>query len=161
MAKFKYEFRTPSGDTRTGSIDAPDQANARQRLREQKINPTNLTEAGGFNLKMPDIAFFKPKVITKDLVIFTRQFATMIDSGLPLVQCLDILSKQTENPTLRGQLVTVKEKVESGSTFGDSLKGFPDSFDDLYVNLVSAGEVGGMLDTIMNRLAAYLERTKS
>lgn len=160
MATFKYEFRTPGGDVRTGSIEAPDQANARQRLRDQKINPTNLTESKGFNIQFPPIGFLKPKVITKDLVIFTRQFATMIDSGLPLVQCLDILSKQSENPTLRSQLSTVKEKVESGSTFGESLKGFPDTFDDLYVNLVAAGEVGGMLDTIMNRLAAYLEKNE-
>jgi len=160
MAKFNYEFRTPGGDVRTGSIEAPDQANARQRLRDQKINPTNLTEDKGIQIKLPQLAFFKPKVITKDLVIFTRQFATMIDSGLPLVQCLDILSKQSENPTLREQLLAVKEKVESGSTFGEALKGYPDSFDDLYVNLVAAGEVGGMLDTIMNRLAAYLEKNE-
>jgi type IV pilus assembly protein PilC len=161
MAKFNYEFRTSGGDVRTGSIDAPDQANARQRLREQKINPTSLTEAkGGIQINIPSFNFFKPKIVTKDLVIFTRQFATMIDSGLPLVQCLDILSKQSENVTLRSQLAVVKEKVESGSTFGESLKAFPNTFDDLYTNLVSAGEVGGMLDTIMNRLAAYLEKSE-
>lgn len=110
----------------------------------------------GFKFKTPD--FFLPKVQTRDLVIFTRQFATMIDSGLPLVQCLDIQSKQAENLTLRAQLVTIKEKVESGSTFGEALKTYPNTFDDLFVNLVAAGEVGGMLDSIMTRLAAYLEK---
>lgn len=159
MAMFKYEYRTAAGETRNGQIEAPDQNSAKQRLREMKISPTSINESkGGISLNMPMPDFLKPSVSNKDLVIFTRQFATMIDSGLPLVQCLDILSKQTENPTLRSQLLTVKEKVESGSTFGDALKGYPDSFDDLYVNLVAAGEVGGMLDTIMNRLAAYLEK---
>ena len=161
MAMFKYEYRTAAGETRNGQIEAPDQNSAKQRLREMKISPTSINESkGGLGFKMPTPAFLKPSVSTKDLVIFTRQFATMIDSGLPLVQCLDILSKQTENPTLREQLLTVKEKVESGSTFGDALKGYPDTFDDLYVNLIAAGEVGGMLDTIMNRLAAYLEKNE-
>lgn len=160
MATFNYEYKTSGGETRTGKLEAADPQAARARLREQRINPTTLTESKGFSLNIPMPAFLKPKVSTRDLVIFTRQFATMIDSGLPLVQCLDIQSKQAENPTLRTQLTVVKEKVESGSTFGESLKGFPDTFDDLYVNLVAAGEVGGMLDTIMNRLAAYLEKNQ-
>ena len=163
MAVFKYEFKTPAGETRSGQIEAADPNTARQRLREMRINPTTLNEAkSGLNmeLKLPQLAFLKPGIQTRDLVIFTRQFATMIDSGLPLVQCLDIQSKQAENPTLRQQLGVVKEKVESGATFGEALKSFPDTFDDLYVNLVAAGEVGGMLDTIMNRLAAYLEKSQ-
>ncbi len=160
MATFNYEYKTSGGETRTGKLDAPDPQAARARLREQRINPTTLTESKGFSLNIPMPGFLKPKVSTRDLVIFTRQFATMIDSGLPLVQCLDIQAKQAENPTMRTQLAIVKEKVESGSTFGESLKGFPETFDDLYVNLVAAGEVGGMLDTIMNRLAAYLEKNQ-
>jgi type IV pilus assembly protein PilC len=94
----------------------------------------------------------------KDLVVFTRQFATMIDSGLPLVQCLDILAGQQENRTFKGILYKVKEDVESGSTFADALGKHPKAFDSLYVNLVAAGEVGGILDTILNRLAAYIEK---
>jgi type IV pilus assembly protein PilC len=107
------------------------------------------------NLKIPG---FEPKVTTKDLVVFTRQFATMIDAGLPLVQCLDILSKQQENKTFKRNLTQVKEDVESGSTFADALKKHPNAFDTLYVNLVAAGEIGGILDTILNRLAAYIEK---
>jgi type IV pilus assembly protein PilC len=103
-------------------------------------------------------SFMKPKILNKDLVIFTRQFATMIDSGLPLVQCLEIQAAQAPNPTLREQLAVVKESVESGVTFADSLKKFPDTFDELFRNLVAAGEIGGILDTILNRLAVFLEK---
>jgi type IV pilus assembly protein PilC len=98
------------------------------------------------------------KVDTKDLVVFTRQFATMIDSGLPLVQCLDILASQQENKSFRAALYKIKEDVESGSTFADALGKHPKIFDQLYVNLIAAGEVGGILDTILNRLAAYIEK---
>ena len=160
MAVFKYEGRTANGETRNGTIEAKDQAAARARLREQRITAQTLTESKGLNapFKMP--AIFAPSITTRDLVIFTRQFATMIDSGLPLVQCLDIQSTQAENPTLRDQLKVIKDKVESGSTFAEALKTYPNTFDDLFVNLVAAGEVGGMLDTIMNRLAAYLEKNQ-
>jgi len=160
MAVFKYEGRTASGETRSGSIEAKDQASARASLREQRITAQTLTEAKGMSapFKMP--AIFDPAITTRDLVIFTRQFATMIDSGLPLVQCLDIQSSQAENPTLRNQLKVIKDKVESGSTFAEALKTYPKTFDDLFVNLVAAGEVGGMLDTIMNRLAQYLEKSQ-
>jgi len=100
----------------------------------------------------------KPGVTTKDLVIFTRQFATMIDAGLPLVQCLEIQASQAPNHTLREELTVVKESVEGGSTFADALKRFPKTFDELFCNLVAAGEVGGILDTILNRLASFLEK---
>jgi type IV pilus assembly protein PilC len=164
MAVFKYEGRTASGEAKKGVVEAADQGAARQRLREMRINPTSLAESKGglgatqINIPMP--AFLKPGIKIRDLVIFTRQFATMIDSGLPLVQCLDIQASQAENPTLRDQLKVVKERVESGSTFAEALKAYPNTFDDLYVNLVAAGEVGGMLDSIMTRLAAYLEKNQ-
>jgi type IV pilus assembly protein PilC len=164
MATFQYEARTSTGEVRKGQVEAADQNAARQRLvKEMKLQPTSVAPAkAGMQLQinLPTPAFLKPKVKLRDLVIFSRQFATMIDSGLPLVQCLEILSKQAENPTLREQLVVIKEKVESGNTFAESLKSFPATFDNLYVNLVAAGEVGGMLDTIMNRLAAYLEKNQ-
>jgi type IV pilus assembly protein PilC len=102
--------------------------------------------------------FGRGKVDMKDLVVFTRQFATMIDSGLPLVQCLDILAGQQENKTFKDILFKVKESVEGGSTFADSLAKHPKAFDELFVNMVAAGEVGGILDTILNRLAAYIEK---
>ncbi len=163
MAVFKYEGRSATGEAKKGTVEAADQNAARQRLREMRIQATSLSESkglGSIQIKIPTPAFLKPSVTLRDLVIFSRQFATMIDSGLPLVQCLDILSTQAENATLRDQLKVIKEKVESGSTFAEALKTFPGTFDDLYVNLVAAGEVGGMLDTIMNRLAAYLEKNQ-
>lgn len=162
MPVFAYEGRTSSGETRKGEIEASDVDAARSRLRQMQISPSSVKVKGGFfsggeiNIPMPD--FMKPKVTTKDLVVFTRQFATMIDSGLPLVQCLDIQSQQAPNPTFRDELKVIKDAVESGSTFADALKKFPKTFDELFQNLVAAGEVGGILDTILNRLAAYLEK---
>jgi len=102
--------------------------------------------------------FLAPKVTIKDLVVFTRQFAVMVDAGLPLVQCLQILRDQQENPTMKKVLHEVKHDVESGSTFAEALGKHPKVFDDLFVNLVAAGEVGGILDTILNRLAVQLEK---
>ncbi len=162
MAVFKYEGRTAGGETKSGTIDAADQNQARARLKEMRIQATSIAETSAFNreIKITLPAFMQPAVALRDVVIFSRQFATMIDSGLPLVQCLDILCNQAENPTMRTQLRVVKERVESGSTFAEALKTYPNTFDDLYVNLVAAGEVGGMLDTIMNRLAAYLEKNQ-
>jgi len=159
MPVFAYEGRTSAGDVRKGEIEAPSQDAARNLLRQRQIQATSVKPKGGLGsieIKMP--AFLEPKVGTKDLVIFTRQFATMIDSGLPLVQCLDIQSKQAPNPSFRKQLTVIKESVESGSTFADALGKFPDTFDDLFRNMVAAGEVGGILDTILNRLAQYLEK---
>lgn len=163
MAVFVYEGKTAGGEVKKGKVNAPSPEAARQRLKEMKISPSSLAESDSMldrEIKIPLPAFMKPGVKLRDLVIFSRQFATMIDSGLPLVQCLDILSTQSENPTFKDQLKVIKEKVESGSTFADALKTYPATFDDLYVNLVAAGEVGGMLDTIMNRVAAYLEKNQ-
>lgn len=163
MAVFAYEGRTSSGEVRKGEIEAANADAARSLLRQRQISATSVKAKGGLgsieiNLKMP--AFLKPGVTTKDLVIFVRQFATMIDSGLPLVQCLDIQSKQAPNETFRDQLSRIKEQVESGSTFADALKQYPGTFDELFRNMVAAGEVGGILDTILNRLAAYLEKAE-
>ncbi len=158
MGKFKWEGTTKSGQTMKGEMEAPNTEAVQSQLRRQGIAPGNIKEAGkglDMELKIPG---FEPKVTTKDIVVFTRQFATMIDAGLPLVQCLDILSKQQENKTFKANLTQVKEDVESGSTFADALKKHPKAFDTLYVNLVAAGEIGGILDTILNRLAAYIEK---
>ncbi len=114
-----------------------------------KIKPKDISEYIGF-LKQP--------IKTKELVIFTRQFATMIDAGLPLVQCLKILGDQQENPTFKKVIEEVRSDVEQGSTFADALFKHPKPFDALFCNLVAAGEIGGILDTILNRLAAYLEK---
>ena len=159
MPVFAYEGRSSSGEVRKGEIEAASPDAARSLLRQRQISATSVKAKGGLGaieIKMPD--FLAPNVTTKDLVIFTRQFATMIDSGLPLVQCLDIQSKQAPNVTFRKQLISIKESVESGTTFADALGKYPDTFDDLFRNMIAAGEVGGILDTILNRLAAYLEK---
>jgi len=156
---FAYEGKTASGETRKGEVEAASKQAARDRLRSMNIKATSVKPKGGLGaIDIPTPDFLKPKVATKDLVIFTRQFATMIDSGLPLVQCLDIQSKQAPNPTFREELAAIKEQVESGSTFADALRKFPNTFDELFRNMIAAGEVGGILDTILNRLAQYLEK---
>jgi type IV pilus assembly protein PilC len=160
MPVFAYEGRGAAGEVKKGDIEAADIEAARARLRLMKIQATSVAPKGGFNLTLPQFDFLKPRVTTKDLVIFVRQFATMIDSGLPLVQCLDIQSKQAGNPTLREQLVEIKAAVESGTTFAEALKKFPKTFDPLFRNLIAAGEIGGILDTILNRLAVFMEKNE-
>ena len=158
MSKFAWEGVTRSGQSMKGEMEAPTQEAVQAQLRRQGIQPGKIKLRGkglDMEIKIPGM---EPKISTKDLVVFTRQFATMIDAGLPLVQCLDILGKQQDNKTFKKILLKVKEDVESGSTFADALKKHPKAFDELYVNLVAAGEVGGILDTILNRLAAYIEK---
>ena len=156
MPRFVWEGRTRGGGTMNGELDAPSEAFVVAQLRRQQIVPVRIkAKARDLSIKLPG---FQKKVTRKDLAIFTRQFATMIDAGLPLVQCLDILGEQQEHDTFKKIILKVKEDVESGSTFADALKKHPKTFDELYVNLVAAGEVGGILDTILARLAAYIEK---
>ncbi len=158
MPKFAWVGKARNGDIQKGEMEANNEAMVIAQLRKQGLMPSTVKEKGkglDVELKIPG---FKQKVTTKDLVVFTRQFATMIDAGLPLVQCLDILARQQENKTFKEVLQKVKEDVESGSTFADALKKHPKVFDELFVNLVAAGEIGGILDTILNRLAAYIEK---
>ncbi|OEU48164.1 MAG: pilus assembly protein PilC [Desulfuromonadales bacterium C00003096] len=160
MAKFAWEGKTRSGQAQKGEMEAPNEAAVTATLRRQGVMPGKIKVAGkGFDMEIK-LPGFGGKVTTKDLVIFTRQFATMIDAGLPLVQCLEILGRQQDKKIFKDMLVQVKESVESGSTFADALKRHPKAFDNLFVNLVAAGEVGGILDTILNRLAAYLEKAQ-
>lgn len=157
MPKFAWEGKTRTGAVQKGVTDAQDAASVEAQLKKAGLLNVSVKEEGkGVQIKLPK--FGGGSIDTKDLVIFTRQFATMIDSGLPLVQCLDILSSQQEKPVFKDILVKVKESVESGSTFADALAKHPKAFDQLYVNLVAAGEIGGILDTILNRLAAYIEK---
>jgi type IV pilus assembly protein PilC len=157
MAKYSWEARSRTGALQKGVMEANTKALVEAQLKKFGFTSISVKEEGkGLQLKIPGLG--AKKVETKDLVIFTRQFATMIDSGLPLVQCLEILSSQQENKTFKEVLLKVKENVESGSTFADALGKHPKIFDQLYVNLVAAGEVGGILDTILNRLAAYIEK---
>jgi type IV pilus assembly protein PilC len=155
---FAWEGRSKSGELKRGEMEAADADAVNARLRQMQISPTKVKKkSADFNLnsiRLPGIG----GVTQKDLVIFTRQFSTMIDAGLPLVQCLDILSSQADNAVFRDCLLKVKGKVEQGSTFADALKDHPKVFDELYVQLVAAGEIGGILDTILNRLAQYIEK---
>lgn len=158
MATFAYVGRTRSGAVKKGELSAKTRDEAVDQLRKQSVVVTSLEEkkggAGGFNVNIS----FGSGLTDKDLVVFTRQFGTMINAGLPLVQCLEILSTQSENKVLRETIGEVKTHVEAGSTFSDALRRYPKVFDDLYVNLVHAGEVGGLLDTILTRLAKYIEK---
>jgi len=156
MAKYMWEGKTRVGGTMTGEIEAPNEAFVIAQLRRQQIVPVKVkTKPRDLRIALP---WQRGKVSKKELAVFTRQFATMIDAGLPLVQCLDILGMQQENAGFKKVILRVKEDVESGSTFADALGKHPRVFDDLFVNLVSAGEVGGILDTILARLAAYIEK---
>src|SRR5450755_2099462 len=140
------------GLERAGEMQAADADAVQGRLRQMGINPTRVKK------KPLAINISFGGVPRKSLIIFTRQLATMIDAGLPLVQCLDILHTQQDNPTFKKTLREVKAKVESGSTFADALRDHPKVFDELYRELVAAGEVGGILDTILNRLTVYIEK---
>jgi type IV pilus assembly protein PilC len=160
MAIFVWEGKNPQGKKVSGEIEAKDSQAAFNLLRAQRIAPdTRSIREKGKGLEMEiKIPGFGPKVKSKDVVIFTRQFATMIDAGLPLVQGLDILGKQHDNKAFRKVLLGVKEVVENGGTFADGLAKFPKAFDDLYVNMVTAGENGGILDIILERLSVHMEK---
>ena len=151
---FIWEGKTRQGAVQKGELAANSKEDVMALLRKQNIQPINVTAKP----KQITISFGAPKVTAKDIVIFTRQLATMIDAGLPLVQCLDILGQQTGSVALAKVVVQVRQDVEGGATFADSLKKHPKVFDNLYCNMVAAGEAGGILDTILQRLAAYMEK---
>jgi len=140
------------GEMRKGTMEADTEAAVHARLRAQQLNPTKVSKKFSMNFQLGS------GVDSKDLVKFIRQFATMIDAGLPLVQCLEILANQEPNKYFQGVLRDIKSTVEQGATFSDALRRHPKIFDDLFTNLVQAGEVGGILDTILNRLAVYIEK---
>ncbi len=154
MPVFAYAGKAKGGKSVTADIEAADRTAAIDQLRSQGVTVTNIEE------KKKKAAFGEKKqnVSDKDIVIFTRQFATMIGAGLPLVQCLEILSSQCDNKTFGKLIGVVKMDVESGTTFADALKKHPKVFSGLYANMVQAGEIGGALDTTLIRLAAQLEK---
>jgi type IV pilus assembly protein PilC len=157
MARFAWEGKNRTGGSVTGEMEAPSEAFVLAQLRREQIAPIRIRKKGAeFAINLPFRG--EKKVTQKELAIFTRQFATMIDAGLPLVQCLDILGQQQENASFKKVILKVKEDVESGSTFADALIKHPKVFDALFVNLVAAGEVGGILDTILSRLAEHIEK---
>src|SRR5713101_929459 len=151
MAVFVYQGRTASG-VQNGEIEAPDRSSAVGELRRRAILVTKIAE------KTAPKMSFKFGGKDKEMAIFTRQFSTMIDAGLPLVQCLNILAEQSESKTLRSVTGQVARHVEGGSTLADALRRHPRTFDDLFTNLVEVGEAGGILDVVLQRLAAYIEK---
>ncbi len=156
MPIYNWNAKNRGGDKKSGEIEASSPEAVSLHLKNMGLIPDKVKE------KPKDLAeifpFLAPQVTINDLVIFTRQFAVMVDAGLPLVQCLQILTDQQANITFKLVLRQVRSDVESGSTFADALAKHPKVFDDLFVNLVAAGEVGGILDTILNRLAVQLEK---
>jgi type IV pilus assembly protein PilC len=156
MPVFLWEGQTRKGEKKKGEIEAANEAALRGILRRQgltsitvKQKPKNLSEY---------LPFLKQKVKEKEVVIFARIFATMINAGLPLIQCLDLLAQQEQNKTFAQIITAIKEDIEGGSTLSDALKKYPKVFDDLFVNLVAAGESGGILDVILQRLSNYMEK---
>lgn len=155
---YTWVAETKKGRKLKGEIEAASEQIAQAQLKKRNLKilklkpkPKDLFE---------NISFMQPKVTNKDIVIFTRQFSTMIDAGLPLVQGLNILAEQAENPTFRNILKQITKDVEGGSTLAEAMKKHPKVFDDLFVNLIAAGEVGGILDTILQRLATFIEKAE-
>jgi type IV pilus assembly protein PilC len=154
MPVFTYKGTNRAGTSVAGEMNASNKAELQTLLRRQQINPTRMSEKGKeFNLPT-----FGGGVDAKELAIFTRQFSVMIDAGLPLVQCLEILASQQENKTFQKVLAGTRASVEGGSTLSTAMKQYPKVFDALYTNMVEAGETGGILDTILQRLSAYIEK---
>ena len=156
MPIFLYKGRNRQGKEVTGEIDKENEGAVRNELRKQAIVPIKIKKKPiEINISIPG---FKKKAKLKDVVVLTRQFSTMVDAGLPIVQILEILGDQTENPVIAQAIKDIKVSVESGSTYADGLRKFPLIFDEIYVHMVEAGETGGILDTILSRLAVYIER---
>ncbi|MEK6537955.1 MAG: type II secretion system F family protein, partial [Nitrospirota bacterium] len=155
METYVWSGKTRDGKRQKGELAAKNKDEVISIMRKQNIMITSVTtRSKKLSIKLP----FGSKVGDKDIAVFTRQFATMIDAGLPLVQCLDILSKQADNKTFASAINEIRQDVEAGSTYADALKKHPAVFGDLYVNMVAAGELGGILDTILNRLSKYIEK---
>ncbi len=158
MPVYVWKGRDSRSGLAQGEMQAENEAAVIEALRRRNIIVSSVRPKPK-ELKMP--GFFQPKVASKDLAIFTRQFATMINAGLPLVQCLEIQAAQQENPTFKKVIDQVKTDVEGGSTLAEALKRQKQVFSDLYINMAAAGEAGGILDNILLRLAVYLEKAEA
>ncbi len=160
MPTFVWEGKTAQGRAMKGELEAPNLEAVVTVLRHRRIRPipNRIREKGKGLEKEITIPGFGEKVKTKDLSIFTRQFATMIDAGLPIVQCLDILGEQSESKLLRNTVRTIRQDVEGGATLADALRKHPKIFDALYINMVEAGEAGSVLNTVLNRIALFIEK---
>ena len=157
MPVYLWKGKDRHNKTRKGEMDVPSEDVVRSELARRKITSATIKKKPKDLFE--NVSFMQPKVKGSDIIIFCRQFSTMIDAGLPIIQCLDILYAQNDNKTFKKMLKDVKSNVESGQTLAEALKKYPKQFDDLFVNMISAGEAGGILDMILRRLSAYLEKT--
>ncbi|MGB3213077.1 MAG: type II secretion system F family protein [Desulforhopalus sp.] len=157
MPVYVWKGKNSYGEKRKGEVEAVDLAGAQAQVKRLRISNPVVKEKPKDLLE--NVAFFKPKVTGKDIVIFTRQLSTMINAGLPLVQGIEILEKQQSNPTFKNALGEIRQDVEAGSTLADSMRKKPKIFDNLFTNMIEAGETGGILDTILGRLATFMEKS--
>ena len=157
MPVYLWKGKDRHNKTRKGEMDVPSEDVVRSELARRKITSATIKKKPKDLFE--NVSFMQPKVKGSDIIIFCRQFSTMIDAGLPIIQCLDILYAQNDNKTFKKMLKDVKSNVESGQTLAEALKKYPKQFDDLFVNMISAGEAGGILDMILRRLSAYLEKS--
>ena len=155
MPVFTYSGTDAAGKKVAAEIIAPNKQVAKAQLAKQRVNVSSMKEKGK-EFSLP--TFGSSKVPTKDIAIFFRQFSVMIDAGLPLVQCLEILGANQENPTFQKALTGIRQTVEGGATLSNAMRGYPKIFDDLTVNMIEAGETGGILDTILVRISTYVEK---
>jgi type IV pilus assembly protein PilC len=156
MPVYQWVGKNRLNKQQKGEMEAASEEAVRASLARQRIMPTRIKPKPKDLLG--NIKFLQPPVKESDIILFARQFSTMIDAGLPIIQCLDILYSQQSNATFKKMLKEVKESVEGGATLAEALKKFPKQFDDLFVNMIAAGEAGGILDAILRRLAAYMEK---
>lgn len=156
MPVFQWKGKNRRNEIKKGEMDAPDEQTVKANLTRLRITPTKIKHKPKDLFE--NISFLQPKVKQSDIIIFCRQFSTMIDAGLPIIQCLEILYSQQENKTFKNILRNIKESVEGGETLAEALKKYPKQFDDLFVNMITAGEAGGILDTILRRLSLYMEK---
>ena len=172
MPKYQYTALDHKGDQKTGTLEANSEAEAMESIRAHGLYPTQIVEAGKGKIQQTPAAKKKAKggkkqkgrlggrIKAKALMIFTRQLATLIDAGLPLLQSLNVLAKQEANPNLRVTIEALGDSVQGGSTFSEALAQHPKIFDRLFVNMVKAGELGGVLEVVLNRLAEYQEKAQ-
>ena len=156
MPVYQWVGKNKKNEVQKGEIDAVNEEAVKAQLTRQRITPTKIKQKPKDLLE--NVTFLQPRVREHDIILFSRQFSTMIDAGLPIIQCLDILYSQQNNATFKKMLKDIKESVEGGATLAEALKKYPKQFDDLYVNMIAAGEAGGILDAILRRLAAYMEK---
>ena len=156
MPVYLWVGKNRKGEVQKGEMDAGGEDAVRNHLTRLKITSTRIKKKPKDLFE--NVSFLQPVVKQKDVILFCRQFSTMIDAGLPIIQCLDILHSQQENATFKKMLKNVKDSVESGSTLAEALKAYPKHFDDLFINMIHAGETGGILDTILRRLSTYMEK---